>query len=122
MTRIYLTDDVYEKNGEIRGKDIYKFLKEKYGECNFVVDIGEDDILKDGSRIEVVKKRRICKVDGCRRRIVGYIDCKYCKKEFCSGHQMPESHLCTEIKSCREDAILRNKEKLLKEKCKNNKV
>jgi len=59
-----------------------------------------------------------CKVDSCPRKaalIIG--DCKFCKKNYCAHHRLPETHSCSNIQDCRQQSFDKNKEKLQKEKC-----
>lgn len=64
-----------------------------------------------------------CSLDDCKKKaalIVG--DCKYCKKSFCSGHRLPETHLCHGLDDCRKEHFDKNKLKLESEKCVSVKV
>jgi len=64
-----------------------------------------------------------CNVDGCKGRpllIVG--DCKFCKKNFCGEHRLPETHSCTGLEDCRKQSFDKNKNKLANEKCVGQKV
>jgi predicted nucleic acid binding AN1-type Zn finger protein len=59
-----------------------------------------------------------CAFGDCKKRgvvIVG--DCRFCTKNYCSNHRLPETHCCAQLASCKSQHFESNKEKLLKEKC-----
>jgi predicted nucleic acid binding AN1-type Zn finger protein len=54
---------------------------------------------------------------GCTDRVVKIIgDCRYCEQKFCGKHRLPEAHMCQNLKTCREQASMRNADKLLGER------
>jgi len=64
------------------------------------------------------QKKSKCSFGDCVRRpvlIVG--NCKFCTKDFCAQHRLPETHACPNMKDCRQQSFDRNKAKLMKEKC-----
>jgi len=64
-----------------------------------------------------------CALAECKKRgaiVVG--DCKFCTKNYCPSHRLPETHNCDQIASCKTQHFESNKEKLLKEKCVARKV
>lgn len=59
-----------------------------------------------------------CNVKECMKKnapVVG--DCKFCGKMFCLNHRLVETHQCSLIESCRQQAIAKNTNALLKNKC-----
>ncbi|EPZ32110.1 hypothetical protein O9G_002604 [Rozella allomycis CSF55] len=69
------------------------------------------------------KKVKRCDLDGCNdkaAKIVG--DCRYCSKAYCSRHRLPEAHLCTELKTCKQEKYNLNSSKLMDQKCVASKV
>eukprot|EP01087_Luapelamoeba_hula_P012539 TRINITY_DN34_c0_g1_i3.p1 TRINITY_DN34_c0_g1~~TRINITY_DN34_c0_g1_i3.p1 ORF type:complete len:221 (-),score=41.86 TRINITY_DN34_c0_g1_i3:107-769(-) len=64
-----------------------------------------------------------CAFGECSKRTVSIIgDCRFCKSSFCGQHRLPETHVCPEMKSCRQASFEKNKEKLMSEKCVGNKM
>ncbi|KAI8814071.1 hypothetical protein BJ742DRAFT_786356 [Cladochytrium replicatum] len=64
-----------------------------------------------------------CKQKDCSDRavkIVGF--CRYCRKEFCGKHRLPEAHSCPDMQNCRDDATKKLTERLMSEKCVASKV
>jgi predicted nucleic acid binding AN1-type Zn finger protein len=49
------------------------------------------------------RKRARCVVDGCRARPGLAGECRWCKKQHCSHHRLPESHTCPGIQACRDE-------------------
>ena len=44
-------------------------------------------------------------------------DCKFCKRQFCGKHRLPESHVCPNIVTCQKEHFERNKKTLLSNYC-----
>lgn len=62
-------------------------------------------------------------IDTCNKKqalIIGY--CKFCKKNFCAEHRLPESHQCEFYSDCKNSSYIKNKEKLLDEASNKNKT
>ena len=54
--------------------------------------------------------------ESCNKKqalIIGF--CKFCKKNFCTEHRLPESHHCEFLNDCKSCSFVKNKEKLLSE-------
>lgn len=69
------------------------------------------------------KKAFHCAVDECYERIVKIIgDCMFCGARFCSRHRLPESHLCSNLNSCKQQSFENNHSKVMKGKCVAGKV
>jgi len=47
--------------------------------------------------------------------IIGH--CNYCNSDFCGSHRLPETHQCSAMTSCREQAFKLNAQKLESAKC-----
>ncbi|KAK0503145.1 hypothetical protein EDD18DRAFT_1136530 [Armillaria luteobubalina] len=47
-------------------------------------------------------------------RLVG--ECPHCLAQFCGAHRLPEHHSCNNLEDCRQQAFLKNKEKLESER------
>ncbi|KAK0240246.1 hypothetical protein EDD85DRAFT_824852 [Armillaria nabsnona] len=47
-------------------------------------------------------------------RLVGA--CPHCLAQFCGAHRLPEHHSCNNLEDCRQQAFLKNKEKLESER------
>jgi len=60
--------------------------------------------------------------DCCQKPVLIIGDCKFCKLKFCVNHRLPESHVCSNMKSCREQSFNKLKAKLESEKCVSSKV
>jgi ubiquitin C len=59
-----------------------------------------------------------CFFPDCNKRTAALIgDCRFCKHSFCGTHRLPETHVCPEMASCRQQSFNKNKDKLLSEKC-----
>ena len=59
-----------------------------------------------------------CFFPECNKRTAALIgDCRFCKHSFCGTHRLPETHVCPEMASCRQQSFNKNKDKLLSEKC-----
>ena len=58
----------------------------------------------------------VCQHESCTSKIaiiIGY--CKYCNKNFCGAHRLPETHgPCVHLDKCKQMSFDSNKEKLLK--------
>jgi ubiquitin C len=59
-----------------------------------------------------------CFFPDCSKRTAALIgDCRFCKHSFCGTHRLPETHVCPEMESCRQQSFNKNKDKLMSEKC-----
>lgn len=59
----------------------------------------------------------------CSRKVNMLIGkCKYCSQTYCASHRLPEQHQCENIKSCKEEHYIKNKERVLNEKCVGDKI
>ena len=48
-------------------------------------------------------KRKRCAANDCKGKtapIIGW--CKYCDLNFCGNHRLPEVHLCSNLKICKD--------------------
>jgi len=64
-----------------------------------------------------------CGFGECTKKTVLVVgDCRFCKKSFCTGHRLPETHVCPEMATCKQASFEKNKEKLMGEKCVARKV
>jgi hypothetical protein len=85
--------------------------------------LSEAGINSDGQIVNIAasaphKKAFHCAVDECYERIVKIIgDCMFCGARFCSRHRLPESHLCSNLNSCKQQSFEDNHSKLMKGKC-----
>lgn len=64
-----------------------------------------------------------CNLDECNKKtatIVGH--CKFCNNFYCLNHRLVESHLCSNMQSCRIQALNKNTNSLLKNKCVSTKI
>ncbi len=57
---------------------------------------------------------RYCETCGKELSILPYI-CKYCSKNFCVEHRLPEKHACENIKKVSENARVIHAEDLVRE-------
>ena len=67
--------------------------------------------------IKKKKKTSKCCLKDCNKKqniIIG--NCKWCNLYFCNTHRLPESHFCTKLNDCKNNAYNINQDKLLKEK------
>ena len=64
-----------------------------------------------------------CKVNECTKKNVPIIgDCKFCQGQFCLNHRLVETHKCPCMESCRQQAMNKNANVLLKNKCVSTKI
>eukprot|EP01089_Gocevia_fonbrunei_P012373 TRINITY_DN2912_c0_g1_i1.p1 TRINITY_DN2912_c0_g1~~TRINITY_DN2912_c0_g1_i1.p1 ORF type:complete len:144 (-),score=21.23 TRINITY_DN2912_c0_g1_i1:72-503(-) len=64
-----------------------------------------------------------CDKAECTKRAVLLVgDCKFCSKQYCQQHRLPEAHFCSGLETCKRQSYDKNKEKLMREKCVANKV
>ena len=78
--------------------------------------------LRGGADALQPKKTR-CFLEGCSDRIAKIIgDCRYCSSKFCGKHRLPETHLCPNMQTCKQQSFEKNSNKLMNEKCVANKV
>ncbi|GAA6000194.1 hypothetical protein JCM10207_007899 [Rhodosporidiobolus poonsookiae] len=72
------------------------------------------------------KKRCACFIAPTERcsqaamKIVG--DCTLCKASFCARHRLAEDHACPNLETAKQDAFMRNKNKLEAEQTKGEKL
>ncbi|KAI8901725.1 hypothetical protein BC833DRAFT_576409 [Globomyces pollinis-pini] len=60
---------------------------------------------------------------GCGDRAVKIIgNCRYCTKNFCGRHRLPEAHACENINHCRQESATKNADRLMGERTVANKV
>lgn len=64
-----------------------------------------------------------CKVKECTKKGIEIIGtCKFCTKTFCLNHRLVELHSCSQIQTCRQQALSKNTNVLLKNKCTSTKI
>lgn len=64
-----------------------------------------------------------CKVKECNKKSVSIIgECKFCQGKYCLNHRLVETHQCPCMESCRQQALLKNANTLLKNKCTSSKI
>lgn len=81
---------------------------------SFDKNINNGEIKKKKKKIGKTLK---CNLEGCNNKqsiIIGV--CKWCNKCFCSNHRLPESHICINLKNCKEEAFNINENKLNNQK------
>jgi len=65
-----------------------------------------------------LKTSKQCSFDTCNKKSLnGLGDCKYCNGKYCSAHRLPEEHACSNMQDCKNASFMKNKTKLLNEKC-----
>ncbi len=52
------------------------------------------------------------KCELCTGKAVLSGNCRFCEKQYCSLHRLPESHQCSKLSLCKEQAYERNKKDL----------
>ena len=69
------------------------------------------------------KKKNRCAIQNCNQRVVELIgDCKWCKNKFCQTHRLPETHACSGLRECKQQAFDTNANSLNKMKCVGSKI
>ncbi len=63
-----------------------------------------------------------CKFNNCNKSATVIGNCKYCKQNYCNNHRIVEQHCCTELKTCRDEALKKHVEFLYKSKCVGSKI
>ena len=59
-----------------------------------------------------------CCMKDCKKKcaiIIG--DCKFCEKNYCGKHRLPEDHSCYNLKECKKKHFKRNEQTLMNNKC-----
>jgi ubiquitin C len=70
-----------------------------------------------------VKGKHICLLPGCSGRVVAMIgECKWCEKNFCQEHRLPEGHACPGLDTCAKAAFDINASKNGAIKCNSTKM
>ena len=53
----------------------------------------------------------------CLEKIVKIVgECRYCNGKFCAKHRLPEAHSCSNLKTCKDEALGKLTQKVLGEK------
>lgn len=68
------------------------------------------------------KQKNYCQSDDCKIRVLFDFQCKFCKKQYCGRHRIPEEHKCNEMKEWKDEAKRRIESKLDEEKTGRNKI
>ena len=64
-----------------------------------------------------------CKVKECGKRAAEIVGtCKFCRGEYCLNHRIVETHSCSGMETCRQQALSKNTNVLLKNKCTSTKI
>ena len=50
------------------------------------------------------------------------LDCKFCSESFCTYCLMPEKHMCSKMKQCKEEHQSRLENELMANKCVKRKI
>lgn len=67
------------------------------------------------------KKSFHCAFLECMERAVKIIgECSYCGLRFCSQHRIPESHLCSDLQTCKKQSFDSNELRVMRGKCISN--
>ena len=65
-----------------------------------------------------VKKPFHCAWGDCLDRHVKIIgECVYCSGKYCARHRLPESHMCQNMQSCKQQSFNANHSKVMNGKC-----
>lgn len=62
----------------------------------------------------IMAKTKKCKCKGCKEKVAYIIGlCKWCNKEHCYLHRIPEQHNCPGLEKCREESLKKNEDLLV---------
>ncbi|ELA46469.1 hypothetical protein VCUG_02064 [Vavraia culicis subsp. floridensis] len=109
--------------------ELKRRLGEKVKDNDFWIEgngdvLGDEVLLSDlKGTVRICYRKKYCDFVDCKlKRSKVCSDCRFCKYLFCGMHRMPEEHLCKEIKRCKEEANLKNANKLEEGRVDKNKV
>ncbi|ELQ76398.1 putative Zinc finger, AN1-type protein [Trachipleistophora hominis] len=109
--------------------ELKKKLSEKVKDSDFWIEangtvLADDALLSElKGTVTVCYRKKYCDFVDCKlKRSKVCSDCRFCKYLFCGKHKMPEEHMCKEIKRCKEEANLKNANKLEEGRISKNKV
>lgn len=63
-----------------------------------------------------------CNFTECKNKLNLIEECKFCENKFCLSHRLVETHHCSNIDLCIQQAVSKNINVLLKDKCTSTKI
>lgn len=123
-------EKIYLKEQKIRNiSELKRILNGKLKDEDFSVEINghvlesEKQLNELKGTIKICYKKKFCDYIDCRlKRSKVCSNCRFCEYLFCGRHRMPEEHSCVEMKRCKEEANLKNANKLEEGRINKNKI